>query len=70
MEFLTIHSGRTSTIGGMQRLSGLDAGFLYLEAANQPGGYTFDRLIDDLALRIKAVPIFREKLADSPCTTS
>ena len=65
----------------MQRLSGLDASFLYLETATQPlhvcsileldtatmpGGYTFDRLKDDLALRIKAMPIFREKLADSP----
>ena len=30
-----------------------------------PGGYTFDRLRDALALRIKAIPEFREKLADS-----
>src|ERR1700724_2761211 len=65
----------------MKRLSGLDASFLYLETAKQPlhvcsileldtstmpAGYTFDRLKDDLALRIKAMPIFREKLADSP----
>ena len=65
---------------GMQRLSGLDASFLYLETAAQPlhvcsileldtstmpGGYTFDRLRDELALRIKAMPQFREKLADS-----
>ena len=64
----------------MQRLSGLDASFLYLETAKQPlhvcsvleldtstmpGGYTFDRLRDALALRIKAMPQFREKLADS-----
>ncbi|ART69424.1 wax ester/triacylglycerol synthase family O-acyltransferase [Mycobacterium dioxanotrophicus] len=64
----------------MQRLSGLDASFLYLETAAQPmhvcsileldtstmpGGYTFDRLRDALALRIKAMPQFREKLADS-----
>jgi diacylglycerol O-acyltransferase len=70
----------TPTIGGMQRLSGLDASFLYLETAKQPlhvcsvleldtstmpGGYTFDRLRDALALRIKALPQFREKLADS-----
>jgi len=41
VEFLTIHSGRTSTIGGMQRLSGLDASSLYLETATMPGGYTF-----------------------------
>src|ERR1700744_5905957 len=65
----------------MQRLSGLDASFLYLETPAQPlhvcsileldtsttpGGYSFDRLLDELALRIKAMPQFREKLADSP----
>jgi len=64
----------------MQRLSGLDASFLYLETAAQPlhvcsileldtsttpGGYTFDRLRDGLELRIKAMPEFREKLADN-----
>lgn len=64
----------------MQRLSGLDATFLYLENAAQPlhvcsileldtssmpGGYTFDRLRDELALRIKAMPEFREKLANT-----
>jgi diacylglycerol O-acyltransferase / wax synthase len=64
----------------MQRLSGLDASFLYLETAAQPlhvcsileldtstmpGGYTFDRLRDELSLRTKAMPQFREKLADS-----
>jgi diacylglycerol O-acyltransferase / wax synthase len=64
----------------MQRLSGLDASFLYLETAAQPlhvcsileldtstmpGGYTFDAMRDALSLRIKAMPQFREKLADS-----
>ena len=64
----------------MQRLSGLDASFLYLETAAQPmhvcsvleldtatmpGGYTFDRMRDALSLAIKAMPQFREKLADS-----
>ncbi|MDT5281717.1 MAG: diacylglycerol O-acyltransferase / wax synthase [Mycobacterium sp.] len=64
----------------MERLSGLDASFLYLETAAQPlhvcsildidtssmpGGYTFDRLRDALGLRIKAMPEFREKLADN-----
>jgi WS/DGAT/MGAT family acyltransferase len=64
----------------MQRLSGLDASFLYLETSSQPlhvcsileldastmpGGYTFGRLRDELALRITAMPQFREKLADS-----
>jgi diacylglycerol O-acyltransferase / wax synthase len=65
----------------MQRLSGLDASFLYLETSDQPmhvcsimeldastmpGGYTFDRLRDALSLRIRAMPQFREKLANSP----
>ncbi|HEX2213460.1 MAG TPA: wax ester/triacylglycerol synthase family O-acyltransferase [Mycobacterium sp.] len=64
----------------MQRLSGLDASFLYLETAQQPlhvcsiveldtstmpGGYTFDRFRDALDQRIKAMPEFREKLADN-----
>jgi diacylglycerol O-acyltransferase / wax synthase len=64
----------------MERLSGLDAGFLHIETSTQlpnvcsimeldistmPGGYTFDRFRDELALRIKAMPEFREKLADS-----
>jgi len=50
----------------MERLSGLDASFLYIESLTQPlhvcsileldtstvpGGYTFDRLRDELALR-------------------
>ncbi|HEU0190947.1 MAG TPA: wax ester/triacylglycerol synthase family O-acyltransferase [Mycobacterium sp.] len=65
----------------MQWLSGLDASFLYLEtptqplhvcsileldASTMPGGYDFRRLRDELALRITAMPQFREKLADSP----
>jgi len=65
----------------MQRLSGLDASFLYLETESQPmhvcsimdldtstmpGGYAFDRLRDALSVRIKAMPEFREKLANSP----
>lgn len=64
----------------MQRLSGLDASFLYLETAAQPlhvcsileldtstmpGGYTFGRLREGLSHRIKAMPEFREKLADN-----
>jgi diacylglycerol O-acyltransferase / wax synthase len=65
----------------MEWLSGLDASFLYIETPSQPlnvcsilvldtatmpGGYTFARLREELALRIKATPEFREKLADSP----
>jgi WS/DGAT/MGAT family acyltransferase len=64
----------------MERLSGLDASFLYLETSatplhvcsiveldtsTVPGGYTFDRLRDDLESRVEALPEFREKLADS-----
>jgi diacylglycerol O-acyltransferase len=64
----------------MERLSGLDASFLYIESptvplhvcsvveldtSTIPGGYSFDRFHDDLALRIKAMPEFRAKLADS-----
>jgi diacylglycerol O-acyltransferase len=65
---------------GYQRLSGLDASFLYLETPAQPlhvcsileldtatipGGYAFDRLRDALVLRIRAMPEFRMKLSDS-----
>ena len=64
----------------LQRLSGLDASFLYLETSTQPlhvcsvlevdastipGGYTFAALREELALRIAAIPTFREKLANS-----
>jgi diacylglycerol O-acyltransferase len=64
----------------MERLSGLDASFLYIESPNVPlhvcsiidldtstipGGYSFDRLMDDLAMRVKALPEFRSKIADS-----
>jgi WS/DGAT/MGAT family acyltransferase len=64
----------------MQRLSGLDASFLYLETPSQPlhvcsildvdtstmpGGYTFERLREELVVRIAAMPEFRDKLADS-----
>ena len=67
-------------MSGYQRLSGLDATFLYLETANQPlhvcsileldtstmpGGYTFDKLRDLLAARVRAMPEFRMKLSDS-----
>src|SRR3981189_2484768 len=64
----------------MERLSGLDASFLYIESPTQPlhvcsileldtstvpGGYTFERLRGALALRMPAIPGFRAKLADS-----
>ncbi len=64
----------------MQRLTGLDAFFLYLETPTQPlnvccvlqldtstmpGGYTYARFRAALAKRVKLVPEFRVKLADS-----
>jgi len=64
----------------MQRLSGLDASFLYLETPSQPlhvcsileldtstapGGYSFERFREDLGARIASIPEFRQKLADS-----
>lgn len=79
MDFLTL-APAAHTIGDMQRLSGLDASFLYLETAAQPlhvcsileldtttmpGGYTFGSFRDGLNQRIKAMPEFREKLVDS-----
>lgn len=64
----------------LQRLSGLDASFLYLETPTQPlhvcsvlvldastipGGYSFEGLRGELARRLAAIPTFREKLANS-----
>ncbi|HWF27688.1 MAG TPA: wax ester/triacylglycerol synthase family O-acyltransferase [Mycobacterium sp.] len=64
----------------MERLSGLDAFFLYMETPTQPlnvccvfeldtstmpGGYTYRRYRAALAKHVKAVPEFRMKLADT-----
>lgn len=63
----------------MQRLSGLDASFLYLETSAQvlhvcgllvldgstvPGGYSFAKLEDELEKRVRVIPAFRRKLHD------
>lgn len=68
------------TIHSMERLSGLDASFLYLETSSQllhvcglikvdpdsvEGGYTFDKMKAELARRMVAMPGFRRKLQDS-----
>jgi diacylglycerol O-acyltransferase len=65
----------------MERLSGLDASFLYLESPAQlmhvcgvllldpstvPGGYSFDRFQSDLERRVSAIPAFRRKLRAVP----
>ncbi|MDL9936533.1 wax ester/triacylglycerol synthase family O-acyltransferase [Gordonia sp. ABSL1-1] len=64
----------------MQRLSGLDASFLYLETRSQlmhviglieidpstvPGGYSFTKMRDELKRRIAGMPAFRRKLDNS-----
>ena len=63
-----------------QRVSGLDDSFLSLEtapqplqvftvlvldAATMPGGYRFERLRDALSVRLRAMPDFRQKMADT-----
>jgi WS/DGAT/MGAT family acyltransferase len=65
----------------MERLTGLDAGFLYMETPSQhmhtlkvavldpstvPGGYSFDRVADVLEQRLHLVPSFRRRLVDVP----
>jgi len=65
----------------MQRLSGLDASFLYLETSSQllhvcglilldpetvPGGYGFDSFKHTLEERIRDVPMFHRKLKQVP----
>ncbi|AVL99668.1 wax ester/triacylglycerol synthase family O-acyltransferase [Gordonia iterans] len=64
----------------MERLSGLDASFLYLETSSQvmnvaailqvdpttiPGGYSFEKLRAEMARRVKGMPVLRRKIADS-----
>ncbi len=64
----------------MERLTGFDAFFLYLETPTQPlnvccvleldtstmpGGYTYGRMRAALAKHVKALPEFRMKLADT-----
>lgn len=64
----------------MERLSGLDASFLYLETRSQlmhivglieldpntvEGGYSFEKMRDELSRRIGALPTFRRKVRDS-----
>jgi diacylglycerol O-acyltransferase / wax synthase len=65
----------------MDRLSGLDASFLYLESSSQllhvcgvivldpatiPGGYDFGEFKDELERRIDGVPMFHRKLKQVP----
>lgn len=65
----------------MERLSGLDAGFLYMETPSQhlhtlkisvldpstvPGGYSFDRVKEVLAARLHLLPPFRRRVVEVP----
>src|SRR5579862_3801421 len=65
----------------MQRLSGLDATFLYLETSSLhmhvsmaavfdpstvPGGYSFDKVRDLVGERLVQAPIFRRRLVEVP----
>ena len=66
---------------GMERLSGLDASFLYLETpslhmhvamtlvfdpSTVPGGYSFDRMQKGIARRLPSAPVFRRRLVEVP----
>src|ERR1700730_7094745 len=65
----------------MQRLTGLDAGFLYMEtptlhmhtlkisvldSSTAPGGYSFARVKQELASRLHLLPPFRRRLVEVP----
>lgn len=65
----------------MERLSGLDAGFLYMETPSQhmhtlkvavidpstsPDGYSFERVAESLRRRLHLVPSFRRRLVNVP----
>ncbi len=65
----------------MERLSGLDASFLYLESSAQlmhvcgiivvdpstiPGGYSFSAMKEILEARVSTIPTFRRKLKEVP----
>ena len=65
----------------MERLSGLDASFLYLETpslhmhvcmtsvvdpATVPGGYSFPRMKELIAERLPLAPVFQRRLVEVP----
>src|SRR3954447_9109070 len=65
----------------MERMTGLDAGFLYMETPtlhmhtlkiavidpmNVPGGYSFDLLQEVLATRLQYLPPFRRRIVEVP----
>jgi len=65
----------------MERLTGMDATFLYIETpaghmhvamvgiydvSTMPGGYSFDRIKEHIAERLQVVPPFRRRLVEVP----
>jgi diacylglycerol O-acyltransferase len=65
----------------MKRLTGLDAGFLYMETptlhmhtlkiavidpSTSPGGYTFERLQEEIAQRLHLLPALRRRIVEVP----
>jgi diacylglycerol O-acyltransferase len=65
----------------VERMTGLDAGFLYMETptlhmhtlkigvidpVNVPGGYSFERFREELAKRLHLLPPFRRRIVDRP----
>ncbi len=65
----------------MERLSGLDASFLYLETpslhmhvgltlvfdpSTVPGGYSFERMKRSIEARLPSAPVFRRRLVEVP----
>src|ERR1700741_3409371 len=65
----------------MRRLSGLDAGFLYMETptlhmhtlkisivdpATVPGGYSFEKVTQVLSDRLHLLPMFRRRICEVP----
>ncbi len=65
----------------MRRLSGLDAGFLYMETptlhmhtlkisvvdpSTVPGGYSFEKVVQTLSERLHLLPMFRRRIAEVP----
>ena len=65
----------------MERMRGIDAGYLYLEtstvhmhtlkigvldASNAPGGYSFERFVEELERRLHLLPPFRRRIVPVP----
>jgi diacylglycerol O-acyltransferase / wax synthase len=69
------------TLAAMERMTGMDAGFLYMETpslhmhtlkigvidpVNVAGGYTFEKFREELAKRLHLLPPFRRRIVEVP----